>query len=406
DGARKPVRKRARKSRPTEPVSVLIPTLNAGPLFPRVLAAVRQQTGFGSLELIVADSGSSDGTRELAEAAGATLIDVPPGEFGHGRTRNAAAEVAGGEMLLMLVQDAVLLGPHAIRDLILELRDDPVAAAASARQLPRSDSDLYGAFTIWAHESVLRRRYEAALAARPEALDHLGRRSLAALDDVCALIRRSAWEELRFADVDFAEDLDFGMRAVARGWRIRLSRRAAVAHSHDRDAVYHFRRSIADRLYVAPVVGDDALSRAAGSSLERLFASMQVTLQEAQGASSRLKPGVYPLPHQLGTLRTGLEIEAPRLEPRGQLADLAALIPVAEGARVSERAVSILRSELLALIAWPPLAEFALAQRAVPTGDVETLLAKLAGSCLGRTAGDALRKREDGETAQAMLAGV
>src|SRR5262245_26812550 len=84
--------------------SVVIPVKNAGPLFGEVLEGVSRQ---GELELIVIDSGSSDGSQERARAAGATLIEIAPQEFGHGRTRNLGAERARGELICFLTQDAV-----------------------------------------------------------------------------------------------------------------------------------------------------------------------------------------------------------------------------------------------------------------------------------------------------------
>ncbi len=69
-----------------------------------VLAAVRAQ---GDVELIVIDSGSRDRSREIARAAGADLIEIPPEEFGHGRTRNLGAERSSGDLICFLTQDAV-----------------------------------------------------------------------------------------------------------------------------------------------------------------------------------------------------------------------------------------------------------------------------------------------------------
>ena len=79
-------------------VSVVIPVKDGGPLLGGVLGAVRSQ---GELELLVIDSGSADGSQELARAAGGELIEIAPAEFGHGRTRNLGAERAVGRADLL-----------------------------------------------------------------------------------------------------------------------------------------------------------------------------------------------------------------------------------------------------------------------------------------------------------------
>src|SRR5207245_2788175 len=99
-------------------------------------AALERQEGVRELELVVADSGSTDGTRERFAAAADVVLDIPAGEFGHGRTRNEAFAASSGEVVLMLVQDALLLGPYALRDLVQELLSDDRFAAVSARHVP------------------------------------------------------------------------------------------------------------------------------------------------------------------------------------------------------------------------------------------------------------------------------
>jgi hypothetical protein len=47
----------------TERVSIVIPTLNAGPTFARTLDGIRAQQGVGDVELLVVDSGCADLTR-------------------------------------------------------------------------------------------------------------------------------------------------------------------------------------------------------------------------------------------------------------------------------------------------------------------------------------------------------
>jgi len=52
-------------------IAVVIPTYNAGPQFAQLLEALRAQRVDGAPELVVIDSGSRDGTPELAIAASA-----------------------------------------------------------------------------------------------------------------------------------------------------------------------------------------------------------------------------------------------------------------------------------------------------------------------------------------------
>lgn len=59
----------------------------------------------GAAEIIVVDGGSADGTREIAEAAGARLIAAPKGR---GAQLRAGGEAARGEWLLFLHADTLL----------------------------------------------------------------------------------------------------------------------------------------------------------------------------------------------------------------------------------------------------------------------------------------------------------
>jgi GT2 family glycosyltransferase len=370
-------------------VSTVIPTLNAGPQFARVLAALRRQEGLAESELVVIDSGSTDGTIELATAAGARVLRVSPDEFQHGRTRNAAIEASNGETIVLMVQDAILLGPTAVRDLAQELRDDPSLAGVSARHVPRSDADLFGAFVIYSHQ-------EAMSAARSSAVGNgrasaLERRARAGLDNVCAAIRREAWDTIRFAEVDFAEDLDFGVRALEAGWTIGVSDSVAVAHSHTRDAAYAARRSVVDRLFVAPLVGDDALSRPGGEQPAAIMRAARALLAEIEGALALGTPNdAAPLRDTLDRLTTILDVGAPRIAPSGALAVFDRFLGVEEPRR-DERVIDLVRGEFLALLRWAPLRMFAAAQPGVPPAEAREFVAKLAGLVVGRCIGDSFR---------------
>lgn len=80
------------------PVSAIIPTLNAAASLPATLEALRGQVA----EIIIADGGSSDGTVELAQAAGACVL---MGGRGRGPQLRAAGEAATQPWLLAMHAD-------------------------------------------------------------------------------------------------------------------------------------------------------------------------------------------------------------------------------------------------------------------------------------------------------------
>ncbi len=90
------------------PLSIVIPTLNAEAELPATLGALGEGLEAGLIrEVIVSDGGSKDGTRAVADAAGAAWVEGPPGRGGQVRR---GADAAGGPWLMFLHADT-WLGP-------------------------------------------------------------------------------------------------------------------------------------------------------------------------------------------------------------------------------------------------------------------------------------------------------
>jgi GT2 family glycosyltransferase/glycosyltransferase involved in cell wall biosynthesis len=211
------------------PVSVVIPVKNGGALMERVFEAVRAQ---GALELIVVDSGSTDGSQDLARAAGAELIEIPPADFGHGRTRNLAAERASGELICFLTQDAVPLPGwlDAYRE-AFELA--PRVGAAFGPHLPFPDTS----------PMIARELTEFFAGFSPNGTPAQHRAGdLAFLSNVNACYARECWAELRFPDIAYSEDQAFGRAMLEAGWVKVYHPRAAVQHAHDYAPVEFMKR--------------------------------------------------------------------------------------------------------------------------------------------------------------------
>jgi glycosyltransferase involved in cell wall biosynthesis len=210
-------------------VSVVIPVKNGGPLLAEALEAVRAQ---GDVELIVTDSGSTDGSADLARAAGAEVIEIPPDEFGHGRTRNLAAERSSGELICFLTQDAVpepgwLAAYHEAFEL------DPRVGAAYGPHLPFPDTS----------PMIARELTEFFAGFSPNGTPALHRSGdLTFLSNVNACYLRECWAELRFPEIEYSEDQAFGVAMLEAGWVKAYHPGAAVRHAHDYGAVEFMKR--------------------------------------------------------------------------------------------------------------------------------------------------------------------
>lgn len=114
-------------------VSVCIPTLNEAETIGPIISIIRDSLVRGGLvdEILVIDSDSSDATREIAAAAGATVYQssaIPPvGESHVGKGENLwkALHVAGGDLICYL--DGDITGFHSgfITGLLGPLLADP-----------------------------------------------------------------------------------------------------------------------------------------------------------------------------------------------------------------------------------------------------------------------------------------
>ncbi len=118
-------------SAPQPAVSIIVPTLNEEEDLPVLLESIKAQS-FTNYEIIVADAGSKDRTREIAEAAGARV--VPGGMPGPGRNRGA--EAARGELLFFFDADVDL--PRDFLEEAVSEMDERMLDLATCEFKPKS----------------------------------------------------------------------------------------------------------------------------------------------------------------------------------------------------------------------------------------------------------------------------
>jgi rhamnosyltransferase len=121
-------------------VSIIVPTRNGGSRVGDVIAAIRRQRFTPAAELVIVDSGSTDGTRPLLSHQADKFIEIAPEAFNHGRTRNLGVARSAGELVVMLVQDAVPQGDRWLSSLVAPFQADASIAGVFARQVPCADA--------------------------------------------------------------------------------------------------------------------------------------------------------------------------------------------------------------------------------------------------------------------------
>jgi rSAM/selenodomain-associated transferase 2 len=190
---------------PAPRLSVVIPTLNAAAALPGCLAALRPARARGLVDqVLVADGGSTDATREIARESAAILVDSAPGR---GTQLAAGARMAAGDWLLFLHADTRLAPGWA--EAMLAHTADPAGA------------DRAAAFRLAFDEVSPRAERLAALA------NWRSRRLGLPYGDQGLLIARALYDAVGgYADLPLMEDVDLARRLGRR--RLSLLPVAAV----------------------------------------------------------------------------------------------------------------------------------------------------------------------------------
>lgn len=217
-------------------VGLLVPTLNAGGNWQDWLDRLKAQTLQPCRKLVI-DSGSADGTLELARNYGFQTIAIAQKNFSHGGTRQQGAEILDDcDILLYLTQDALLATTDSIA-LLVSAFDDPEVAMAYGRQLPYCNAG-----PIAAHARLFNYRETSKKKTKAD-IPLLGLKTAFCSNSFAAYRRSDLFAIGGFAiNRNFGEDAYAATRFVLSGKAVQYVAEAQVLHSHDYSMVEEFRR--------------------------------------------------------------------------------------------------------------------------------------------------------------------
>ncbi len=229
-------------------VSIVIPAKNGIDTIVGCLDGVIAQEYEGNVDVLVVDSGSTDGTlEEIATRPSIGLHRIHPTAFDHGDTRNLGAGLTHGELIVFLVQDAEPVGTRWLADLVSNF-DDPQVAGAFSRILPRPEAGPLVMQGVKGDLCFGTERTEVSMES-PEAwaaLDPHSLRLKCNFNDVASCLRRTVWEQLPFVRGMFGEDIKFARAAIEAGWTVVFDPRSEVIHSHEYEAASVYARTFVD----------------------------------------------------------------------------------------------------------------------------------------------------------------
>jgi rhamnosyltransferase len=221
---------------PVPLVSIIIPVKNGLPAFRSVIEMVARQEIDADFEVIVIDSGSKDGSKDVIprDDPRFRLIEISPSDFGHGKTRNLGASEARGELCAFLTHDATPIDTHWLNELIRPLREDPNVAGVFGRHVAYSDASPFTRWELETHFAGLRNWPRVRIDDAREYARNQGLRQIYHFySDNASCLRKSVWQQVPYPDVDFAEDQLWAKQIVEAGYVKAFAWDSVVAHSHD-----------------------------------------------------------------------------------------------------------------------------------------------------------------------------
>lgn len=197
-------------------VSAVIRAYNESKHIGRLLRGLEQQT-VKLDEIILVDSGSTDDTVAIAEAAGCRIVHIAKEEFSFGRALNRGCAAATGDILLFASAHVYPVYNTYVEH-IVNAFDRPGVAIAYGRQVgdERTKFSESRVMLKWfPHQNIWDQGHPFS-------------------NNANAAVLKSVWQESPYDEqLTGLEDLDFAKKALARGHKISYVADAPVVHVHE-----------------------------------------------------------------------------------------------------------------------------------------------------------------------------
>ena len=215
-------------------VSIIVLTRNAEGNIRGTLSLILSQKFSKPYEVIVIDSGSTDGTVGIIKSfKSVRLVQRKPETFSHGGTRNIGGGLARASKYLVFFNgDAVPGNKNWLAPLIRQLENDKDTAGVFSRHIAKAGCRIYMALDIATGMPPVKSIASLKFLAPEEKSS--GIRRLMWFSTVSCAVRKSFWEKNKFReDINMAEDQEWSRRMLMQGHSIVYEPESVIIHSHN-----------------------------------------------------------------------------------------------------------------------------------------------------------------------------
>ncbi len=261
-------------------IGIAIRTWNEANFLGRCIEMLKKQKSdlIESMEILVIDSYSTDGTIEISQKEGCTLLEIPKAEFNYGGSLNTGIEALKKDLIVILSAHSIPRSEDFLHELIKGF-DDPKVAGTYSRQVAWPDA-------LFMEKVRIFKTFDR----EPRSFTLPGNSDLS-FSNVSSCIRKSCWEKTPFLTIPSSEDFYWAEEMLKSGFKILYVPSASVYHSHKDSCALFARRfyNILKNDLVSnkrtPLKENIRVVRAAASHIKYI---LKICIQERGGAGEKI----------------------------------------------------------------------------------------------------------------------
>lgn len=223
-------------------VAIVMRSMNEQPHADRALLGLRRQT-HQDYSLYSVDCCSTDGTFEAIKCHNPDpekIFQIPPEEYVPGRVLNSIIEKTTEPIIVLQNADAVPVDDRWLERLLAPILCGE-AAATMSRQIARAEAS----FVV---------KYDLDRGYAPE---NLRGGSCDLFSAVACAFQRSLWDQTKFRDDGYAEDLAWAMACRQKGARFVFVPDSVVEHSHEYSITGLYRKRYRHGVTFVDIFGEE-----------------------------------------------------------------------------------------------------------------------------------------------------